>query len=108
MLDAIAFALDVPFAEAVQWGEGRWLGEDDRPMPAYDSRPLGRMVKKRGWTHAKMEANTPPQSLPAGHGYGVVEDSRACHGGHSDRIQRRAGLPFRPHSSGILLEPVDD
>ncbi len=41
MLDAIAFALDVPFAEAVQWARS-WLGEDDRPRPAYDFRPLGR------------------------------------------------------------------
>jgi len=39
MLDAIAFAQNIPFAEAVQWGR-RWLGEDDRPRPVRRQRPV--------------------------------------------------------------------
>jgi len=39
MLDAIAFAQDIPIAEAVQWGR-RWLGEDDRLRPARRGRPV--------------------------------------------------------------------
>jgi len=39
LLDAIAFANDIPIAEAIQWGR-RWLGEDDRPRPAPRRRPI--------------------------------------------------------------------
>ncbi|MCZ6727174.1 MAG: toprim domain-containing protein [Acidobacteria bacterium] len=39
MLDAIAFALEMPFAEAVQWAR-RWLGEDNRPRPVRRARPI--------------------------------------------------------------------
>jgi len=39
MLDAIAFANDIPIAEAIRWARS-WLGEDDRPRPAPRRRPI--------------------------------------------------------------------
>ncbi len=54
-----------------------------------------------------MEANAPPQPLPAGHGHGAAEDSRAGRGGHPDRVQRRAGLPIRFFPVRILLADPD-
>ena len=62
-----------------------------------------RTEEQRGLTHAKMEANAPPQSLPALCGHGVAEDYGDCRGSRPDRVQRRAGLPLRPHTAGSLL-----
>ena len=50
-----------------------------------------------------MEANAPPQPLPAGHGHGAAEDSRGDRGGRPDRVQRRAGLPIRLFPARVLL-----
>ena len=66
----------------------------------------GQFGEQRGWTHAKMEANPPPQPLPAFRGHGVAEDSSPGRRGRSDRVHGRIGLPLRPHTGGNLLARI--
>ncbi len=91
---------------------GRRLARRERyPLPEtatwpYDPRARGagdRSANNEAGCHAKMEANAPPQPLPARFGHGAAEDSRAGRGDHPDRVQRRAGLPLCFFPARVLL-----